>query len=122
MSFRRMRLRETLPDDERHSRRERKFFQRMTKGHMEADRHDRTITNNLIHRYFRTDEKDAQERLAEWGDKAIPKIYIHSRKWEDPDFTIRAIRILKRMNTETSKEALSYLIPKFTYVLYEFRE
>lgn len=121
MVLRRTRVRERLPGDERHGNRERKFFQRMAKSHMTADRLRRTITTNLIDRYFKTDEKDAQERLTKWGDRAIPKIYILSRKWDDPEFTIRAIRILKRMNTETSKEALSFLIPKFTYTLYEFR-
>lgn len=121
MTMRRVKVRDMLPEYTRHGKDERKFFQRMAKSDIKDEGPRRMITTELIDRYFKTGEKEAQERLIEWGDKAVPKIYIRSRMWDDLDFTIRAIRILKRMNTELSKEAVSFLSPEWDYTLYEYR-
>ena len=94
------------------------FFKHMIDLHMNMDRLRRNITTNILDDYFRHGTVESEKRLIVWGEKAVPKLYILSRAWEDVGSSLRILRILKKMNKPLADTAAAIMSPDMDYNLY----
>jgi len=94
------------------------FFRHMMDCHMNMDRLRRTITNKLIDAYMENPSKENETRLAKWGEKAVPKLYLAAIDWKNIKRTVRVLRILGKMDGSIAQTAFSLMSPDMDYDAY----